>query len=139
MRNKKLFLFLIIIGGGLVVLYYYYNPAAPSTFFPSCPTKTFLGIYCPVCGSQRATHYLLHGDIYTALKYNPLFVILLPIIMLMLIQLAVQKFTYQQFRIPLFEKQWFILGLFFILCIYFIIRNIPLDFLEFLRPPKKIL
>ena len=40
------------------------------------------GYECPGCGSQRAIHALLHGDIIKAWDYNPLLVIAVPYIIL---------------------------------------------------------
>lgn len=42
--------------------------------FTVCPTKRFLGIPCPVCGTTRAAFALLHGRILEALSYQPLMV-----------------------------------------------------------------
>lgn len=61
----------------LFFIYKEYNPTQNS-FFPKCVTKTFLGVDCPGCGSQRAFHQLLNGNIGGALHYNPLFVLSLP-------------------------------------------------------------
>jgi hypothetical protein len=41
-----------------------------------CPSRRFLGIYCPGCGTTRATYDLLHGEFARAFRSNPLFVIL---------------------------------------------------------------
>ena len=45
----------------------------PSTsgFFPRCIFKTLTGYDCPGCGTQRAIHQLLHGNIAAAWHYNP--------------------------------------------------------------------
>ncbi|WP_228461301.1 DUF2752 domain-containing protein [Gordonia spumicola] len=51
------------------------DPTTPGGFLPPCPTKTFLHIDCPGCGSTRALYSLLHGDIQAALAYNALGVI----------------------------------------------------------------
>lgn len=41
------------------------------------------GYRCAGCGTQRAIHHLLNLEIATAFKMNPLFVLMLPLIMLM--------------------------------------------------------
>jgi len=61
----------------LVALYYRYNPEVYD-FFPACPFHKYTGLDCPGCGSQRAVHALLHGDVPAALDYNLLLVISLP-------------------------------------------------------------
>ena len=38
------------------------------------------GLWCPLCGSTRAGHALLHADPVTALRDNALFVLALPVL-----------------------------------------------------------
>lgn len=40
---------------------------------------------CPGCGSQRAIHHLLHGEIGSAWRMNPLLILLIPYLLLGLI------------------------------------------------------
>jgi Protein of unknown function (DUF2752) len=56
----------------------------PSTspFFPPCVFRVLTGWQCPGCGSARALHALLHGDVAAALSANPLAVATLPLISL---------------------------------------------------------
>lgn len=42
------------------------------------------GLQCPGCGSQRAIHALLHGDIISAWRFNALLVISIPVLAVML-------------------------------------------------------
>ena len=44
-----------------------------------CPLKTFTGLDCPLCGATRATFALLRGDLGTALDFNALYVLLVPL------------------------------------------------------------
>lgn len=54
----------------IVVLYYRHDPAE-SVAAPKCIFRLLTGWDCPGCGSQRALHALLHGDISRAWGYNP--------------------------------------------------------------------
>ncbi|MDO4224430.1 MAG: DUF2752 domain-containing protein [Bergeyella zoohelcum] len=135
MKNKKLAILLAVVMMFLAGLYYRYNPASSHTYFPSCPTYSILGIYCPGCGTQRAFHYLLHGDITMAFRFNPLFVVFIPLILVLVVQYLLPIFTEKRWEIPLFRNNVFLYFLFFLLCIYFILRNIPFDFFDALRPP----
>jgi len=45
---------------------------ATTTWFPSCPFYAITGWQCPLCGSLRALHALLHGAPLAALTFNPL-------------------------------------------------------------------
>ena len=56
----------------MLSLYFIYDPTDYS-FFPKCPLHSTTGIYCPGCGSQRAVHSLLHGDIAGVMGHNLLF------------------------------------------------------------------
>jgi hypothetical protein len=61
----------------LVVVYWRFNPENV-VFFPKCPFQACTGLKCPGCGSQRAVHYLLHGDLLKAIKFNAILVFLIP-------------------------------------------------------------
>lgn len=53
------------------------DPSTPGRY-PVCPLHALTGIWCPGCGSLRATHALLRGDVVAALGYNALLVLLAP-------------------------------------------------------------
>ena len=53
---------------------------AQSAVFPPCPLHFTTGFYCPGCGSLRALHQLLQGNLAAAWAMNPLTMILLPFI-----------------------------------------------------------
>jgi hypothetical protein len=55
---------------GLLAFLYYFDPAT-SSYFPQCPTQTYLGLQCPGCGSTRALHQLLNGNFRAAFSLNP--------------------------------------------------------------------
>ncbi|MBQ6078919.1 MAG: DUF2752 domain-containing protein [Muribaculaceae bacterium] len=64
-------------------IYYALDPASSSAF-PSCTFLKLTGYKCPGCGSQRAIHALLHGDVAGAFRYNALLIIAIPWIALCL-------------------------------------------------------
>lgn len=66
----------------LVVVYYFYDPSV-SAFFPKCPFRSVTGLPCAGCGSQRAIHALLHGDIAKAAEYNFMVVVFLPLLFIL--------------------------------------------------------
>ena len=77
---------IILVAAVLLVfgfIYYALDPSA-STLFPRCPFLSFTGYKCPGCGSQRAIHALLHGDVVTAFRHNAMFVLAVPRIALCL-------------------------------------------------------
>jgi len=69
---------LFIAAVGLVLLRAF-DPAR-SWIFPPCPVHYLTGCYCPGCGSLRAIHALLHGDVHRAWAMNPLTIVLLPFV-----------------------------------------------------------
>ena len=73
MGITKLKLLLIIIGVltflGMLAVYVFWNPA-DANIFPKCPFYVTTGIYCPGCGSQRAAHQILNGNIIEGIRHN---------------------------------------------------------------------
>lgn len=89
-KHKKMAIAaLIIIGAALLLLYALVDPA--THLFPRCVIKSITGIDCPGCGSQRAAHALLHGDIVAAWSYNAFMVTAIPIVALMLLAQAMPR------------------------------------------------
>lgn len=59
------------VAAGLASLFFI-DPAHGG-FFPPCPVHWAMGLYCPGCGSLRATHELLHENVLRAAEFNPAF------------------------------------------------------------------
>ena len=57
-----------------------------SGFFLACPFRKITGFTCPGCGSTRAMHRLIHGDVIAAFQFNPLFVLALPLLLYVLVR-----------------------------------------------------
>lgn len=64
----------------LLGIYFLLDPE--QHLFPKCPFLWLTGWKCPGCGSQRAVHQLLHGNLLEALKLNFLFVVAFPYVLL---------------------------------------------------------
>jgi len=47
---------------------------------PVCLFHKLTGLYCPGCGSGRALHQLVHGNIAAAWRLNPLVVLAIPLL-----------------------------------------------------------
>lgn len=79
--------FIVVIGVALLLvlgfIYYALDPAA-SQLFPRCTFLTLTGYKCPGCGSQRAIHALLNGNVVEAFRYNAMMLISIPFIALLL-------------------------------------------------------
>jgi hypothetical protein len=68
----------VLAGILFLAVLFHYDPAS-SAFYPPCLFKTFLGVQCPGCGSLRAAHHLLHGNIGQAWALNKPLLIALPL------------------------------------------------------------
>ncbi len=86
MSTKRIILtvlvaFIVLLG---VVVYFNFDPSnsSLSKFFPKCPFYSLTSLKCPGCGSQRAIHALLNGDLAGALSYNAFLLVSIPIIAL---------------------------------------------------------
>lgn len=77
MRRGLLLLVAIVVVMVMGVVYYALDPSS-SGLFPKCAFLEFTGYKCPGCGSQRAIHALLNGDVVAAFKYNALLFISIP-------------------------------------------------------------
>ena len=64
----------------LAFLYHCWNPAGAS-LFPQCLFYRATGYHCPGCGSQRAVHQLLHGELRQAAGHNLLLALALPLLL----------------------------------------------------------
>jgi hypothetical protein len=60
--------------------YLYWFEPGKTGFFPSCPFRALTGFNCPGCGTTRALHQLLHGNLVAAFELNPLTILLLPVL-----------------------------------------------------------
>jgi uncharacterized protein DUF2752 len=84
--NKRLTALLIWLSIALGATYLFIFEPGRTGFFPACPFRTLTGFTCPGCGSSRGLHRLLHGDIVSALEFNPLMVLLLPFLLYSLVR-----------------------------------------------------
>ena len=82
---RRTLVVLLVLAALLVIgaVYYALDPSA-SGLFPRCVFLSMTGYKCPGCGSQRAIHALLHGDVLGAFKYNALLLVAVPWIVLCL-------------------------------------------------------
>ncbi len=67
--------------GIMLAAYAFFDPAEGG--FPECLFHKLTGFDCPGCGTQRALHSLLHGDIAGALRYNALLALCVPLLMVL--------------------------------------------------------
>jgi hypothetical protein len=130
MRLRYIAIPVVLIG--LILIYFSINPAS-TRLFPKCLLYVSTGIYCPGCGSQRATHALLNGNILTALNHNVLFIVGLGIIGYHLLVTALNKWFGRKIFNYLYHPKvpLILLG---IVIAFWILRNIPFGPFNWLAP-----
>jgi hypothetical protein len=115
-----------------VVMLRLFDPATTG-MFPPCPLRYLTGWYCPGCGSLRAMHQLLQGNLREAWALNPLTVLLLPF-------LAYGTASYVVFQIRgrylprLFLPAVWIRALCAAIILFGIARNLPFHPFDLLAP-----
>ena len=110
------------IAAALLILWKF-DPASTS-LFPPCPLRWLTGWYCPGCGSLRALHQLLHGNLRAALAYNPFAVLALPFLAYGIVSSGLFRTTGRRLPGLFLRPAWIrVLGLSII--IFGIVRNLP--------------
>lgn len=116
----------------VLTLVYRSNPAT-SGLFPPCPFLWLTGFYCPGCGSLRAFHQLLHGNLRAAFAFNPFAVLAFPF-------LAYGSASWVSFLVrgkylaQVFLPGWVIWALCFTVVLFGIFRNLPVYPFNLLAP-----
>ena len=116
-----------IVVSVLIYIKWFYKPGHGI----DCFTYKYFKIYCMGCGSTRQLYYALQGQLKKAFYYNVGCVIIYP------------AYAYLYYLVlfwtikdaPISNKQAYVLAAFaLVLAIYMIIRNIPLEIFNVLRP-----
>lgn len=118
----KIFIFLIpILAVGLV--YIFRNRLYElGTLLPGCPSYTYFGIYCPGCGNTRSVQHLLEGDLTGSLRYNPVPVFAIILLVLLYAELVLKHLNKPVKLVPRSKPFW--ISVLVIFSIYYVIRNI---------------
>ena len=112
---------------------YFVDPRVAGNY-PACPFLLLTGCYCPGCGTLRALHRLLHGDVGSALGYNPLAVLMLPFLSVAGIDgvaRAFGKVLLPDFNTLPHQLAW---GLLAGIILFWALRNIPVYPFTILAP-----
>lgn len=121
-KNRWLAAMLAAFTGSAVMLRIF-DPAT-SGIFPPCPVRYLTGWYCPGCGSLRAIHQLLHGNLWAAWALNPLTVVLLPFLTYGLISAVLFEIRGRGLPEPFVRAVW-IRALCAAIILFGIARNLP--------------
>ena len=120
-RSSVLAIWSLIIAGAA---YLFFFEPGKTGLFPACPFRSLTGFTCPGCGSTRAMHRLIHGDVIAAFQFNPLFVLALPLLIYVLLRYtdaAIRGKTLNPNKL----NAKYIWALFVVILSFWIFRNTP--------------
>lgn len=104
-------------------LLFFFDPSTAG-FYPSCPFHALTGLYCPGCGTCRALHALLHGNVAEAFWFNPLTVLALPLLIYLLAPYVAFGLGARKVSVASVPARYTWVLLWTILA-YWVLRNVP--------------
>jgi Protein of unknown function (DUF2752) len=115
------------ICGSVLVCLYFFDPARHA-IYPVCYFHRFTGLDCPGCGSLRAMHHLLHGELLLAFRFNPLLITALPWLLVWVIRGTIRagQGKPNSFAVPT-AWYWYLLA---VIIVFGVVRNLPVPFLH---------
>ena len=114
-----------LAAGGACCVVWVCNPMVPGGPLPVCPTRALLGIDCPGCGSMRMLYSLMHGDVIAALHFNAAAVLALPLLLWAYVSWVRERVTGKTVT-SWQHKRWAPIIALAVVCIWFVIRNVPI-------------
>lgn len=123
---------MLFFGMGLLFIYSTINPTNVN-FLPKCPLYVTTGIYCPGCGSQRATHYLLNLNFIGVVKQNVLYILGLCVIVYHLLIIAINAVLKKRIYNYIYHPKTPLIILIIVL-LFWVLRNLPFAPFHLLAP-----
>jgi hypothetical protein len=120
----------LLLGMAAALMLYCFDPVH-FHFYPVCIFHQTTGLFCPGCGTLRALHQLLHGQIAAAFRFNALFVLTLPLVCGYLLRVALAQAAGRP--APLIRPAWLWLAL-AAMIVFGILRNLPHPAFAWLAP-----
>ena len=135
MSSKKIqLIFVYFFFSFAVIILYNFNPAESSNIYPPSLTRELGGFYCAGCGTLRASHQLLHGNLQAAMRFNPLLILSIPYLTYWIAPYFLKYFyNIQPYTIKHQNIQ--IIATIIVVIIYTLLRNTSYSFLLWLVPP----
>lgn len=133
-RTRQRSVILLSAGLAATVLIWWWTPLA--AVVPACPVREHAGVYCPGCGSLRATHRVLTGRFGEAWRYNALLVAIgIPLAAWFWGEQVSIAASGRRFR-PLVRSSRIAWAALVILVVFAVVRNLPGRPFALLRPPE---
>ena len=124
-RGKQIYILVSSAGILVLSLLFFFNPE--NSPWELCFSRKIFHFYCAGCGATRATYALLHGNLSTAIHYNPVYtLILIPAFLYLWIALGFKIFRPNRSRLPIPGFQWCV-ALLALLILYSLLRNLPFE------------
>lgn len=112
----------------MMVLLIKFTPIPFSRFLVPCVFHYFTGYYCPGCGGTRAVIALFKGDFLQSIRYHPLVMYGVIMIVFYMLSNTIEILSCQRFKVGLrFSDKWVYLAL-VIIVINFLLKNALLVF-----------
>lgn len=91
--------------------------------YPTCPVLELTGYFCTGCGVLRAVHALLRLDLATAWQMNPLFLLVIPMIIGSWVAWLIRAWTGRPRR--WLAPPWLVGTLLAAMFVFTVARNVP--------------
>lgn len=122
LRGRRALALLALGAFFLVLLVLVFVDPRTAWFAPVCPLHAVTGLHCPGCGTGRALHALVHGDVARALRLNALALAAIPVFLALSLRAAWRPAEPLP-RPPL----WLRLALYALLGFFLVARNLPFE------------
>jgi len=118
----------------LIILLYFFIYPLYQQYFPKCIFHNLTGLYCPLCGTQRAISSLLHGNILLATKDNLLVIVAIPFSAFLFAGSFSKTLNRKNINYRIIYSSTFLRAVLFVLVVFTIVRNIPVYPFTLLTP-----
>lgn len=98
------------------------SPHTPGQY-GTCPSLWLLGVYCPGCGALRATSDLAHLDLVSAWSMNPLWVLVIPVLVVAWVAWLLRAWRGRRLDLQLAVWMW--AAPLAVVLAYAVLRNVP--------------
>ena len=95
-----------------------------TNIFPVCPFHAITGLNCPGCGATRGMHALLNGDVLSALHFNAMLAVFVPLMIYGVVALVLYGIRGRGLPLPRLASQG-IWALLILLLAFGVFRNLP--------------
>ena len=115
------------------LVYVFFVPPTEGGAHLQCVSKTLFNLNCFSCGMTRFVCFAMHGDFVSAFQYN----VFGPVILLLLttVYFLFMRWALKGKAIPNIPM-WVVWAVLAFILIYSILRNLPIEAIQFLAPPS---